>query len=93
MSWKTNKQSVVARSSAEAEYRAMVVATCKLVWIKQLLGEMKFGETGHMELVYDNQAALHIASNFVFHERIKHIETDYHFVREKILLGELLLNL
>uniref|UniRef100_A0A3Q7J705 Reverse transcriptase Ty1/copia-type domain-containing protein n=1 Tax=Solanum lycopersicum TaxID=4081 RepID=A0A3Q7J705_SOLLC len=45
VSWKTNKQSVVARSSAEAEYPAMVVATSELVRIKQLLGELKFGET------------------------------------------------
>ncbi|XP_047262141.1 secreted RxLR effector protein 161-like isoform X1 [Capsicum annuum] len=54
VSWKRKKQSVVARSSAEAEYRAMTAATCKLVWIKQLLRELKFGETGKMELVCDN---------------------------------------
>ena len=76
MSWKSKKQSVVARSSEEAEDRVVAVATCEVVWIKQFLGEMKFGETGHMELVCDNQAALHIASNPVFHERTKHIEID-----------------
>lgn len=62
---------MIARSSAKVEYRAMVAATCELVWIKQLLRDLKFGETGKMELVCDNYAALHIASNPVFHERIK----------------------
>ncbi|XP_070057900.1 uncharacterized protein [Nicotiana tomentosiformis] len=89
VSWKSKKQNVVARSSAEAEYREMPLATCELVWTKQLLKELKFGEISRMELVCDNQAALHIASNPVFHERTKHIEIDCHFVREKILSGEI----
>ena len=89
MSWKSKKQNVVARSSIEAEYRAMAMATCELVWTKQLLKELKFGEISRMELVCDNQAAIHIASNSVFHERTKHIEIDCHFVREKILSGDI----
>ena len=85
MSWKSKKQNVVARSRAESEYRAMATATCELVCLKQLLGELKFGKIDQMELVCDNQAALHVTSNPVFHERTKHIGIDCHFVREKIL--------
>ena len=75
------------RSGAEAKYRAMALATCELIWLKQLLQELRFGNDGQMTLMCDNQATLHIASNPVFHEMTKHIEVDYHFIREKITSG------
>ncbi|CAH9069280.1 unnamed protein product [Cuscuta europaea] len=89
ISWKSKKQSVVARSSAEAEYRAMALTTCELIWLKQLLSELKFCKLKPMKLICDNQAALYIASNPVFHERTKHIEIDCHFIREKVISGEI----
>jgi len=52
--WKSKKQSVVARSSAEAEYRAMASAAYELVWLKQLLQELQFGDITQMTLVCDN---------------------------------------
>ena len=87
ISWKSKKQDIVARSSAEAEYRAMALATCELIWLKHLLQEIRFGKDEQMKLICDNQAALHISSNPVFHERTKHIEVDCHFIREKIASG------
>jgi len=89
ISWKSKKQSVVARSSAEAEYRAMASIAYELVWLKQLLRELQFGDVTQMTLVCDNQATLHISSNIVFHERTKHIEIDCHFIREKIISGDM----
>ena len=44
ISWKSKKQDVVARSSAEAEYRAMTLTTCELIWLWQLLQELRFGK-------------------------------------------------
>ena len=66
----------------------MALVTCELVWIKQLQ-ELKFCDIQQMKLYCDNQAALHIASNSVFHERTKPIEIDCHFVLEKLQSKEI----
>ena len=84
VSWKSKKQDVVTRSSAEAEYRAMALATCELIWLRHLLQKLRFGKDEQMKLICDNQAALHITSNPIFHERTKHIKVDCHFIKEKI---------
>ena len=83
------KQNVVARSSAEAEYRAMASTASELIWIKQLLSDMGFKTQEPMKMFCDNNSARHIASNPMFHERTKHIEVDCHFIREKIQAKEI----
>ena len=64
----------------------MALTTCELIWMRHILQELRFGKDEQM-LICDNHATLHIASNPVFHERTKHIEVHYHFIREKIALG------
>ncbi|CAL2246054.1 unnamed protein product [Prunus armeniaca] len=84
ITWKSKKQNVIARSSAEAEYRAMASTACELISLKGLLYDLGFCQNQSMFLFYDNQAALHIASNPVFYERTKHIEVDCHYIRTQV---------
>lgn len=85
MTWRSKKQTVVARSSAEAEYRAMAHTACEMFWLKNLMGELGFAYDEPLPMHCDNQAAIHIVSNHVFHERTKHIEVDCHFIREAVM--------
>lgn len=68
VSWKSKKQSMVSRSSAKSEYRAMSKAVCEVMWIKHLLRECNLEFEQPAKLWCDNKAAIHIASNPVFHE-------------------------
>ncbi|GFZ15868.1 hypothetical protein Acr_25g0002770 [Actinidia rufa] len=87
VSWKSKKQSVVPRSTAEAEYRAMAHATSEIVWLRWLLSDMGVTYSSPTLLYCDNKSAIQIAHNSVFHERTKHIEIDCHFVRQHLQSG------
>ena len=89
VTWKSKKQNVVARSSAEAEYRAMASTASELAWIKQILEDLGFKIQAPIKMFCDNNAARHITSNAVFHERTKHIEVDCHYIREKVQAKEI----
>jgi Reverse transcriptase (RNA-dependent DNA polymerase) len=89
VTWRSKKQSVVARSSAEAEYRAMAATTSEVIWLKQLVKDLGIDCNYPIPMFCDNQAARHIANNPVFHERTKHIEIDCHYIREKIQSKEI----
>jgi hypothetical protein len=87
VTWRSKKQNVVARSSAEAEFRAMAQGVCELLWLKIILEDMKIKWDGPMRLYCDNKSAISIAHNPVQHDRTKHIEIDRHFIKEKLESG------
>lgn len=86
ISWRSKKQQIVSRSSAEAEYRALALASCEMVWLSILLFDLQVN-TSVPILYSDSTAAIYIATNPVFHERTKHIEIDCHSVRERLDRG------
>ncbi|KAG8499583.1 hypothetical protein CXB51_006239 [Gossypium anomalum] len=84
VTWRSKKQSVVARSSAEAEFRSMAQGICEMMWLKRIMEELRKPITSPMKLYYDSKAAISIAHNPVQHDKTKHVEIDKHFIKEKI---------
>ena len=80
----------MARSTAEVEYHAIATITCEIIWLLSLFKDLGLSGLAPALLKCDNQAALYIAANHVFHERTKHIEVDCHFIREKMQAGIIL---
>ncbi|CAL8137817.1 unnamed protein product [Prunus armeniaca] len=84
VTWRSKKQKVVSRSSAEAEYHGMAHGVCELLWLRRLLRDLGFGPKKPMDLYCDNKAAIAIAHNPVQHDRTKHVEVDRNFIKEKV---------
>ena len=89
ISWQSKKQTHVARSSTEVEYRALADTTSELLWLRWLLKDLGVSTSSATPLYYDNQNVIHIAHNDVFHERTKHIKIDCHFIRYHLVHGAL----
>ncbi|XP_057723879.1 secreted RxLR effector protein 161-like [Arachis stenosperma] len=68
ISWKSKKQSTVARSSSEAEYRVLALATCQAQWLSYIMKDIGLPITKPITLFCDNRFAIHIATNPIFHE-------------------------
>ncbi|KAG9453932.1 hypothetical protein H6P81_006836 [Aristolochia fimbriata] len=87
ISWSSKKQPTVACSTAEAEYRALAIAAAEATWVLQLFKELKVFVSNPPVIWCDNLSATYIAANPVFHGRVKHVELDYHFIRERVTSG------
>ena len=87
VTWASQKQKVVALSSCEAEYIAAAMGACQGVWLSRLIAEMLGEEVQKFKLLIDNQSAIELAKNPVFHDRSKHIDTRFHYIRDCIEKG------
>ncbi|KAK9054204.1 hypothetical protein SSX86_025282 [Deinandra increscens subsp. villosa] len=89
ISWSARKQRTVSRSSTESEYKAMADTVAELTWLQSLMHELGLVTRKAPILWCDNLGATYLSANPVFHARSKHIEVDFHFVREKVARRQL----
>jgi hypothetical protein len=86
VTWVSQKQKIVTLSSCEAEYVA--AAACQGVWLSRLVGDLLGTKEAQVKLLMDNMSAIALSKNPVHHDRSKHIDTKFHFIRECIEEGK-----
>ena len=79
----------MARSNTEVEYSVLVDIISELIWLQWFLKDLDVSTSSTTPLYCDNQSTIRITHNDVFHERTKHIEINYHFIRYNIVDGAL----
>ncbi|KAJ4774690.1 Gag/pol [Rhynchospora pubera] len=90
ISWSSKKQPTVSKSSTEAEYRSLALAGAELAWVQYILKELHITLSQPPVLWCNNIGATYLASNPMFHARTKHVEIDFHFIRERVVNKQLL---
>ena len=83
LSWGVTKQVAVALFSSKAEYQFMAAAVQETLYLKQLLEDFGVQEKHPIAIEEDNQSCIKLCQNPVMHKRSKHIETKFHFIRDK----------
>lgn len=89
ISWQYKKQTSVSRSSIEAEYKALAHTAADITWIRNILKDVGVFVSNPPSIHCDNMSAIVLSANPVFHSRIKYLDIDYHFVRERVQKGDL----
>ena len=89
ITWRTKKQSTVAKSSTEAELVALSQATQECLWLRQLLKDLGFAQRDASVIFEDNQGAINLTKHQKHHDRTKHIAIHDLFCRERVHSGEI----
>jgi hypothetical protein len=88
ISWGSRKQKYVALSTTKADYMAACEACTEAIWLRKLISDL-FDQIPESTIIYcDNQSCIRLPEQPVFHERSKHIEIKYYFIRDKVQEGE-----
>lgn len=92
ITWVSQKQRIVALSSCEAEYIAATGGTCQGIWLTKIIASLRGNNHVKPVLKIDNKSAISLANNPVHHERSKHIDTRFHFIRDAVKNGDIKLD-
>ena len=87
-SWRSILQSIIALSTIEAEYMAMMEAIKEAIWLQGLLDNLRT-EQDVLKINCDSMSAIYLANNHVYHARTKHINFRFHFVWEMLDEGDI----
>jgi hypothetical protein len=87
VSWKSQKQSVTSKSSAESEYVALSAAVSEVVYIYQLCKELGFAVKKPISIFEDNTTAIKLSLNPIKKSKVKHMNIHHHFIRDYVELG------
>jgi hypothetical protein len=91
ISWASKKQPIVMLSSTEAEYVATTTTTCQAVWLCRVLNDIQQRQEEPTPIYCENNSTITLSKNHVFHQKRKHIDTRYHFIREFVNKGDIYL--
>ncbi|CAD6256928.1 unnamed protein product [Miscanthus lutarioriparius] len=89
VTWSSHKEKTVALSSCEAEFLAATVAAKQAIWLRNLLSELTATQPKTVTMFVNNNSAIALMKNPVFHGRSKHIDIKYHFIRECVERGQI----
>jgi len=92
IAWRWKKQPMVPKSSTEAEYCTVACTVAEAIWIRKLLADIGIVLSAPTRVMCDNISATYLIANPTHHDRSKHIVVDYHFVRERVTHGEIVMH-
>jgi hypothetical protein len=89
ITWFSGKHTFVELSSVKKEYMAMSMDSCESIWLHKLLTGLFDQDLEPTVICCDKQSCIKISENIVFHDRSKHVDIRYHFIRDRIHKGEI----
>jgi hypothetical protein len=89
VSWSSNKKPTISLSSIEAEYKELCVAPCEAIWLERLLQDVGEEQKKYTTIKCDNEISIKLKNNPFYHSRTKHVDTQFHFVQEKMQSNEI----